>query len=123
RDAAARCASEWRQVLRHAHGLPPEADLREPRLAARDAQGDATDRRLLRRRVGRVHALRRCVVGALVPESAVKVVAALVLAAGLAAFSAPSAGAANECRGLPLCVRAAGPRVGLAAGPKPPRSP
>jgi hypothetical protein len=53
----------------------------------------------------------------------VKVVAALVLAAGLAALSAPSAGATNECRGLPICVRVAGPWVVVPSGLKAPRSP
>src|SRR5207247_1201358 len=58
-----------------------------------------------------------------VPEGAVKVVAVLVLAVGLAALSAPSAGATNECRGLPICVRVAGPWVVVPSGLKAPRSP
>jgi hypothetical protein len=46
----------------------------------------------------------------------------LVLAASLAALSAPSAGATNECRGLQICVRVAGPWVVVPPGLKAPRA-
>jgi hypothetical protein len=42
--------------------------------------------------------------------------ALLLLAGALAALSAPSAGATNECRGLQICVRVAGPWVVVPAG-------
>jgi hypothetical protein len=52
----------------------------------------------------------------------VRVVAVLALAAGLAALSAPSAGATNECRGLLICVRVGGPWVVVPTGLKAPRT-
>ena len=52
-----------------------------------------------------------------------KAVATLLLAAGLAALSAPSAGATNECRGLQICVRVAGPWVVVPSGLRAPRTP
>jgi hypothetical protein len=52
----------------------------------------------------------------------VRIAALLVLAGGLAAVSAPSASATNECRGLPICVRVAGPWVVVPAGLKAPRA-
>jgi hypothetical protein len=52
----------------------------------------------------------------------VRLAAVLVLACGLAALSAPSAGATDECRGLPICVRVAGPWVVVPAGLKAPRA-
>jgi hypothetical protein len=52
----------------------------------------------------------------------VRVAAVLVLAGALAALSAPSAGATNECRGLQLCVRVGGPWVVVPAGLKTPRT-
>jgi hypothetical protein len=52
----------------------------------------------------------------------VRIVVALVLAAGLAALTAPSAGATNECRGLPVCVRVVGPWVVVPSGLKAPRA-
>lgn len=51
-----------------------------------------------------------------------RVAVVLVLAAGLAALAAPSAGATNECRGLPVCVRVAGPWVVVPPGLKAPRA-
>jgi hypothetical protein len=47
----------------------------------------------------------------------------LLVAGALAALSAPSAGATNECRGLPICVRVVGPWVVVPAGLKAPRAP
>jgi hypothetical protein len=47
----------------------------------------------------------------------------LLVAGVLAALSAPSAGATNECRGLPICVRVVGPWVVVPAGLKAPRAP
>ena len=52
-----------------------------------------------------------------------KAVATLLLAAGLAALSAPSAGATNECRGLQICVRVVGPWVVVPSGLRTPRAP
>jgi hypothetical protein len=52
----------------------------------------------------------------------VRLAVVLVLAGGLAALSAPSAGATNECRGLQICVRVAGPWVVVPAGLQAPRS-
>jgi hypothetical protein len=51
----------------------------------------------------------------------VRIAAVLVLATALAALSAPSAGATNECRGLQICVRVAGPWVVVPADLKAPR--
>ena len=46
----------------------------------------------------------------------------LVLAGTLAVIGAPSAAATNECRGLQVCVRVAGPWVVVPAGLKTPRA-
>lgn len=51
-----------------------------------------------------------------------RLAALLVLAGALAALSAPSANATSECRGLPICVRVAGPWVVVPAGVKAPRA-
>lgn len=48
--------------------------------------------------------------------------ALLVFAGAVAAAGAPSATATNECRGLPVCVRVAGPWVVVPAGLKAPRA-
>lgn len=46
----------------------------------------------------------------------------LVLAGALVALSAPGANATNECRGLQVCVRVAGPWVVVPSGLKAPRA-
>jgi hypothetical protein len=53
----------------------------------------------------------------------VRVAAVLVLAGALAGLSAPSANATNECRGLQVCVRVAGPWVVVPPALKAPRTP
>jgi hypothetical protein len=53
----------------------------------------------------------------------VRLAVMLLVAGALAALSAPSAGATNECRGLPICVRVVGPWVVVPAGLKAPRAP
>ena len=51
-----------------------------------------------------------------------RLAALLVLAGALAAAGAPSAHATNECRGLQVCVRVAGPWVVVPAALKLPRA-
>ena len=51
-----------------------------------------------------------------------KLAALLLLAGALAGLGAPAANATNECRGLPVCVRIAGPWVVVPAGAKAPRA-
>ena len=109
-------ADDRRQVLRSADGRAAAGGVRRSRVAARRGEGVA-------RGDGRLRGSRRSLaargwsaIGRLVQEAPVRALGLLAAAAAaLAVLVAPSAQAADECRGLPVCIPVAGPWVVIPA--------